>query len=185
MDQIKFAILTTLKLTVICLAVTILYLAIGIFLGENYSYYFAINPFTSGLIHSGFSHLEWNIFGIFISLNMACNRHYTTEKIFWITSLIAIIYLPLIIIDSEFASVGISGTCYFLLIRGLGSQSRKAIKIFCYFLLSNIIIKEALEIGNTDKIAHSVHFIGSILGLISLYPYRLKFLHDKIYEIIS
>ena len=49
----------------------------------------------------------------------------------------------------------------------------------------SILIGEIIRIGDNDTIAHFVHVIGSILGIVSLYPGRLKFLHEKIYEIIS
>jgi len=182
-DQIKFSIITTLQVAAMCLLSTLLYILIEVILGSTYSYYFAINPFTSGLLHSNFDHLIWNIFGIFISLNMRCNRFYTFEKIFWVTSLIAILYFPIVLINSEFAAIGISGTCYFLIMRGAGSF--KKFKILWYFMISSILIGDLMKIGDNDTIAHSVHLIGSILGIVSLYPGKLKFLHEKIYEIIS
>jgi membrane associated rhomboid family serine protease len=182
-DQIKFSIITAVQVTAMCLLSTLIYIIIDITLGENYSYYFCINPLTSGLLHANFRHLMWNIFGIFISLNMRCNRFYTFEKIFWVTSLIAILYLPIIIMNSDFAAIGISGTCYFLLMRGIGSFRK--FKPLMYFIISSIIISELARLGDDDKIAHAVHIIGSLLGLISLYPGKLKFIHEKIYEIIS
>jgi membrane associated rhomboid family serine protease len=182
-DQIRFSIVTTSQVTLMCLVSIVLYLATDVILSGDYSYYIAINPFTSGLLHANFNHLLSNIFIIFITLNMRCNRFYTVEKIFWVTSLIAILYLPIIIIEPEFSAIGISGTCYFLLMRGLGSTRK--VKILAYFLIAVILTSEFLKLGNNDRIAHAVHIIGSILGLISLYPYGLKFINEKIYEIIS
>jgi membrane associated rhomboid family serine protease len=182
-DQIKFSIVTTLQVTAMCFISTLLYIVTDVVIGDNYSYYIAINPFSSGLLHANFNHLLCNVFAIFVTLNMRCNRFYTFEKIFWVTSLIAILYLPIIIIEPGFAAIGISGSCYFLLMRGLGSMKR--IKIIAYFLIAAIIIGEFLRLGDNDRIAHAVHIIGSMLGLVSLYPYRLRFVHEKIYEIIS
>ena len=182
-DQIKFSIVTTFQVILMCLSASFIFIVIDITLENPYSYIFAINPFTSGLIHSNFDHLIWNIFSIFICLNIKCNRFYTFEKIFRITSLIAILYLPIILIDYEFAAIGISGTCYFLLIRGL--ISIKKLRYLTYFIAASIIISEFIELGDNDRIAHAVHLIGSILGLMSLYPGRLKIVHEKIYEIIS
>jgi hypothetical protein len=114
---------------------------------------------------------------------MRCNRFYTYERIFWITSLIALLYLPIILIDSRFASIGISGTCYFLLARGL--LSLKRLKLVGYFIISSIIIAEFAGLGGNDEIAHTVHIIGAILGILSLPKFRLNFIHEKIYEIIG
>jgi hypothetical protein len=182
-DQIKFSIVTTVQIASICLLTTLFYIVIEIIFGDKCAYYFAINPFTSGLLHSNFNHLFWNIFGIFVSLNMRCNRFYTYERIFWITSLIALLYLPIILIDSGFASIGISGTCYFLLARGL--LSLKRLKLVGYFIISSIIIAEFAGLGGNDEIAHTVHIIGAILGILSLPKFRLNFIHEKIYEIIG
>ena len=182
-DQIKFSTITTLKVTGVCLLSTFIYIIINIAIGDNMGYYFVINPFTSGLIHANFNHILCNMFGIFVSLNARCNRFYTLDKIFWITSLISLIYLPIVLLDQDFASVGISGTCYFLLMRGLGSVQK--LKPLSYFFISTILIAGFLKLGENDKISHSVHIIGSLLGLISLYPNGIKFIHKKIYEIIS
>lgn len=182
-DQIKFSMLTTLKVTGMCLLSTLLYIIINIAIGDNVGYYFVINPLTSGLIHANFNHVLWNMFGIFISLNAGCNRFYTPDKIFWITSLISSLYLPVVLLDPNFASVGISGTCYFLLMRGLGSVQK--LKPLSYFFISTILISEFLRLGKNDNISHTIHIIGSLLGLISLYPNGIKFIHKKIYEIIS
>lgn len=182
-DQIKFSIVTTLQVTAICLLLTLLYITICILLGDISGYYFSINPFASGLIHSNFNHLSWNMFGIFISLNIRCNRFYTCEKIFWITSLISLIYLPAILLHYNLPSIGISGTCYFLLVRGLGSV--KKLKPLSYFFIAMILISEFSRLSDNDGISHPVHIIGSLLGLISLYPGKIKFIHEKIYEIIG
>jgi membrane associated rhomboid family serine protease len=119
---------------------------------------------------------------------MYSNRFYTFEKIFWITALISAIYLPVALVYQDLATIGISGTCYFLLVRGIFFRGRKPIKrtrILAYLLISLIILSEIIRIGENDHISHSVHLLGCVLGIISLYPNKLKIIHEKIYEIIS
>lgn len=187
-NQIKFSIITTLQVTLMCFSSYILYIIIDIILGDEFAYYFAINPFMSGLLHANSDHLIWNMLGIFISLNMYGNRFYTFEKIFWITTLLSTIYLPVALIFPDLTTIGISGTCYFLLTRGMffrGHAPIKRTRIPAYFLISLIIISELIKIGENDHISHTVHLLGCALGIISLYPNKLKIIHEKIYEIIS
>lgn len=182
-DRIKFSSITTLQVALMCIASILLYIIIDLFMGGTYSYYFSINPLISGLLHSNLAHLLSNLLIIFLCLNVKINRFYTFEKIFWITSLISILHLPVIIIDNEFTAIGISGTCYFLLARSICSIRR--FKWIGYVLVSIISFAEFIGIFQDDTISHSMHIIGLIFGIISLYPGKIGWIHQKIYEIIS
>jgi len=182
-DRIKFSTITTLQTAVMCLASIFLYIIIDLFMSDTYSYYFSINPFISGLLHSDANHLLGNLLIIFLCLNAKINRFYTFEKIFWVTSLISILHLPVIIISTEFTAIGISGTCYFLLARVICSINR--FKWLCYILASLILSAEFVGIFYDDTISHSIHIIGFIFGIISLRPGKIRWIHEKIYEIIS
>ncbi len=182
-DRIKFSSITTLQVSAMCISSILLYIIIDIFMGDTYSYYFSINPLISGLLHSNLEHLLNNLFIIFLCLNVKINRFYTFEKIFWVTSLISILHLPVILINNEFTAIGISGTCYFLLARLISSIRR--FKWLGYVLVSIILSIEFIGIFQDDTISHSMHIIGLILGIISLYPGKIGCIHQKIYEIIS
>lgn len=182
-DKIKFSTVTTLQTAVMCLGASFLYIIIDLFMGDTYSYYFSINPFIGGLLHSNADHLISNLLIIFLCLNIKINRFYTFEKIFWVTSLISLSHIPVILINSEFTAIGISGTCYFLLARVICSINR--FKPLAYILMSLIIYVEIIGTFCEDTVSHSIHIIGCIFGVISLYPGKIKWIHEKIYEIIS
>jgi membrane associated rhomboid family serine protease len=179
----KFSSITTMQVAAMCIASILLYIITDLFIGDTYSYYFSINPFISGLLHSNIEHLLNNLLIIFLCLNVKINRFYTFEKIFWITSLISILHLPVIIINNEFAAIGISGTCYFLLARSICSVNR--FKWLGYVLTSLILYIEFICTFQDDTISHSMHIIGLIFGIISLYTGKIGCIHEKIYEIIS
>jgi hypothetical protein len=63
--------------------------------------------------------------------------------------------------------------------------SLKRLKLVGYFIISSIIIIEFTRLGENDEIAHAVHIIGAILGMLSLPKFKLNFIHEKIYEIIG
>jgi len=158
-----------LKTTGWILALTIasfMILGFGSLFGDSFAEKVMMIPFISGFIHAGFDHLALNLIMMFALLLPAVNRDYDIKRIFWLTFLISTLYLPLVILGLCPAAVGISGTAYFLLARYLWSRERysTAAKIFLVIL----IIGEIGSMQDTPDIAHLVHFIGAVLGLVSL-----------------
>jgi membrane associated rhomboid family serine protease len=152
----------------ICLGATILLVALG---GGNL---ILMNPLIKGYLHLSFEHFFTNMLMLFLALLSPINSSYDFRKIYLITLIISLIYLPAEILGLSQTALGLSGTCYFLLSRYFFSwkvRSRLGVFIICILAL--------LELGasaNTsiDKTAHLVHVIGIALGYLSL-----KYAHKK------
>lgn len=122
-------------------------------------------PAISGFIHGDISHMLFNIIALLILLIPEVNR-YNFRSIFFITLIISFIYLIPVFLGFPEA-IGLSGTIYFLGGRLLLSSTNK----HRYFLGSIFILALLMEltsIKNPDGIAHGVHVIGLLLGMISL-----------------
>lgn len=138
------------------------------------------NPFTSGFVHFEIEHLFYNLLLIFLFTFPKQNTHYDIQKLFWITFIISFIYLPICLLGLTHYSIGISGTCYFLITRYAFSNSGSSIKqILSFSLFGLTLLGEYIRMKNTtnDDVAHGIHFIGVFLGVISLY------FHDKLPKI--
>ena len=164
---------------------SLIYLGVSVLIfGQESVKFFSNNPFVSGFLHGGLEHIGFNLLAIFLLLLPLVNSKYNFEKIFWITFFISLIYLPLSIFGIMPYAIGISGTCCFLASRYfLTWEKHKNIGIA---LLAIIAIPDLLNLFDSGaKIAHGVHLIGYILGVISLKKDLLRkitpnWIYDKI-----
>jgi hypothetical protein len=162
----------TLGITVaICIAATILMLISG---GGQLV---IMNPFIKGYLHLGLEHFSINMIILFLALLSPINESYDFKKIYKVTVVISLIYLPFEIGGFSETALGLSGTCYFLLSRYFFSWKERG-----PLGMLIITILALLELGasvNTsiDKTAHFVHVLGIALGYLSL-----KYAHKKSLE---
>lgn len=139
------------------------------------------NPIINGFIHGDPSHLATNLGLIFLFLIPEINQRFNFPKIFLITLIISVIYLPISFLFG-IPAVGISGTLYFMLSRACLNKRN----IFLYIFFVIMISPEIINILNTsDGAAHIVHIIGSVLGFISLHLENTKFYRYKLVQIIT
>lgn len=160
-------------------------ISIAIF-GESGEVLLIPNPLTSGFIHSGFNHIGYNLLLVFIFTLPAMNAKYDIKKLFWITFIISCAYLPISLLGITTHAIGISGTCYFLITRAFfGNKIHIILKSVLLAFLGFTLLGEYISMtGDTpDDTAHGVHFIGVILGLISLYV-DPKIIPSKIRKVI-
>ena len=128
----------------------------------------SMNPFISGFIHSTDpSHLGLNAFVLFFVLLSPVNSGYNIKKLFIVTTIISLIYLPVSVLGITKAAVGLSGTCYFLLSRYFFSWKRY--KVLGYAIILFLAFAEGLALPKGDGEAHGVHLVGIVLGFITLH----------------
>jgi len=158
---------TTGIVTLFCIASFVVFgLQIAIF-GESFSNLLMMNPIISGFLHVGLSHFGCNIIVLFLILLAPINSSYDIKKIFWVTFVISILYLPFPIMGITPAAVGISGTCMFLMTRYFFTW-KKYPKIGMAIILLIGISELANILDVSDGTAHGVHVLGIILGYLSL-----------------
>jgi len=127
----------------------------------------SMNPFISGFMHASLSHIGLNSFVLFFILLAPINTGYDIKKLFIVTTIISLIYLPIAVLGLTKAAVGLSGTCYFLLARYFFSWKRY--KILGYASILFLGFAEGLALTTHDGEAHGVHLIGIVLGFITLH----------------
>lgn len=134
----------------------------------NGSQWVVMNPFIKGYLHLGIEHFSTNFFILFLVLLSPVNQSYDFRKIYKITLIISLIYLPLEILGLSETALGLSGTCYFLLSRYFFSwKERSRLGVFIISILALLELGASVN-TSIDKTAHLVHVIGIILGYISL-----------------
>ena len=139
------------------------------------------NPLINGFIHADFSHLFMNIALIFIFLIPDINQKYDFTRIFFITLLISLIYLP-VSLAVGIPAVGVSGTLYFMLSRVCLNKKN----ILLYILFGIMIAPELASFANvSDGTAHMVHVIGALLGFLSLKVEKYNFLPQRVAQCIG
>ena len=134
-----------------------------------------MNPFLKGYLHVGFEHAVTNLIMLFAVLLAPVNREYDFKKIYWITLIISLLYLPTELSGISQTALGISGTCYFLLSRYFFSWKERS--LLGVFIIGTIAL---LELGaginpDSSNSAHWVHLLGIALGCASI-----KYGHKKI-----
>lgn len=169
------ALRTTGLITLGCLAAFIVHCIQMLLLGDGNGNISMSNPLISGFLHASPSHFITNIVIIGLCLLPAVNQGYDIKKIFWITTLLSILYLPISIMGITQPAVGLSGTWFFLASRFFFSWKSKAL------LGKGIIIFLALAELNSlflpsDGVAHVMHLLGIGLGFLSLHK-------DKVFSI--
>ena len=166
----------TTGITILCCgaATVFIFLQVLIF-GINSSNFIMMNPFLSGYLHLSIEHFLLNMGILLLALLPEVNRYYSPLKIFYITTIISLLYLPIEALGFTEVAIGISGTCYFLISRYLLSLDNKARLGMLGIVLLACIETWGLS-GSPDGAAHGVHLIGIFLGLVSLRYNRLKIL---------
>lgn len=134
-----------------------------------------MNPLTSGYLHLSVVHLISNTIILFFALCSDTNKEYNAMKIFYVTIIIELIYLPLEIVYPSQIAIGISGTGYFLVSRYFFSWKEKTwLGVCIIFLLTAVEINGMFSTSVPDDSAHLVHIIGIVFGFISLAHERKK-----------
>jgi hypothetical protein len=179
--SLKKPALTTLFIFLAWAATFILSVIAKLIFGEASDSIMNYNPIINGFIHGDPSHLATNIGLIFVFLIPEINQRFNFPKIFFITLIISVIYLPISVLIGM-PAVGISGTLYFMLSRAC--LNKRNILLYIFFAI--MISPEIINILNTsDGSAHVVHIIGSVLGFISLHLKNTKFYRYKLTQIIT
>ena len=166
-DNLKFAFKTTGLTALACGAATVLTFIQLMIVGEDNSNLLMMNPLLSGYLHLSIPHFASNMLLVFLALCSDINQKYPTLKIFYVTLVIEMIYLPLEVLGLSQIAIGISGTCYFLISRFFFSWREKA------WLGASVAVVLALVEFNgffsaPDDAAHGVHLLGILLGFLSL-----------------
>ena len=179
-DNMKFSLKITGQVTLLCLAA---FLVFGIqiaVVGSGKEQMLMMNPFISGFLHAGVTHFLLNIVLIFLAMLAPINRSYNIEKIFWITTLLSILYLPVPLSGATLPAIGISGTCYFFLARYFftwKNRHKLGVSIILLFAFAELVAIPHLE----DNTAHGVHLMGIPLGYLSLSPKLHKIMPNWLY----
>ena len=63
--------------------------------------------------------------------------------------------------------------------------SREKYKALNYIIFGILIAAEVSTIANNDGIAHGVHLIGAVIGLISLNPDKYKIVPNRVKRVIA
>ena len=163
----KLKIKLFLKLTVLILGVNIFYvLAFAIFKSNSTSAFFTYNPFLSPFIHSGIEHLLYNIIFLAVVLTPDINSNLGINNIIKLSLLLSFILFPFVLFEISDPIIGISGLCYLLLARML--ITRKKYSKLYILLLIFFCIFEFKSLGNNDEISHLCHFLGIVIGVVSI-----------------
>ena len=132
-----------------------------------------MNPAISGFLHASVDHFLTNIIILGLCLLPAINQHYDWKRIFWITTFLSILYLPISASGITQPAVGLSGTWFFLATRFfLTWEKRKNLGQILAALLA-IMSLHGLATGG-DGVAHLMHLLGSTLGFLSLNREKLS-----------
>ena len=175
MSNVSLSAKTTGITILFCGAATVfIYLQLVIF-GDNRSDLMMMNPLLSGYLHKEWQHFFFNMGILLLALLPGVNRYYSPLKIFYITTIISLLYLPIEALGFTKVAIGISGTCYFLISRYLLSLENKARLGMLGIVLLACIETWGLS-GSPDGAAHGVHLIGMFLGFISLRYNHVKIL---------
>lgn len=183
-NNVKTSAKTTGLIALFCIAAfIILGIQIAIF-GNSSANILMMDPFISGFLHTGISHFGWNIAIVFLALLSSVNTTYNITKVFWVTFILSLLYLPVSILGITPPAVGISGTCYFLLARYFFSWKKH--RKIGYGIIIFLVFCEVITLGDlSDRVAHGVHILGAVLGYISLKTKYIenifpKFIAEKI-----
>ena len=171
-ERLKFSAKVTGITILFCIASFIL-MGIGIaILGTGSEQINMMNPVISGYLHNGVGHFVLNVVLIFLALLAPVNQSYNHYKIFWVTTIISFVYLPVEILGITLPAVGISGTCYYLLARYFFTwEKRKNLGLAIILILG---AAELFSIANQDGTAHGVHLIGIVFGYFSLKKFEIE-----------
>ncbi len=166
-ENLKFAFKTTGLTMLACGAATILTFIQLMIVGEDNSNFLMLNPILGGYLHLSVPHFASNMFLLFLALCSDINQKYTPKKIFYITLIIELIYLPFELLEISQIAIGISGTCYFLISRFFFSWREKA-----WLGASIAVVLALIEFSGffsaPGDAAHGVHLLGILLGFLSL-----------------
>jgi hypothetical protein len=158
----------TMAMAFICIGSFLVYtLLLAIFNHTCIEPLLMLNPFISGFLHNGVSHFLINL--LLFAGSMACtiNSAYSIRYLYWLTVFISLLYLPISILGLTLPAIGISGLCYYLMVRALLTWNTRfniGRIIFWILAISEVYGLMVLK----DDVAHGVHLIGIGLGVYSL-----------------
>lgn len=150
-----------------CLAAFMIFIIQVILWGEESSILYMMNPLISGYLHADLSHFATNLLLLFLLMIPAINRSLNFKQLFYVTTVLSILYLPVSIADLTPPAIGLSGTCCYLGGRYAWSYKKRAIlvKSFLIFLI-------CFELNNflqpLDGQAHLMHVLGMTAGVFSI-----------------
>ena len=119
--QIKKALITSLILGGIFVVLIGVYAVFGALLmaigfsPEATGYVVGLMPFINGAFHADFGHLFGNLLILFAFLIPEINQGYDLKKLFWTSSVLSTLYIPIFILGIAWPVVGSSGVFYFLM----------------------------------------------------------------------
>lgn len=158
----------TFIMAILCIAIFLVYtLLLAIFNHTFIAPYLMLNPLISGFLHNGLEHYLINLGLFFAAILCTINRDFTMRYLYWLTVLISSLYLPITLLGYSLPAIGISGLCYYLIVRALLTWKVKykiGILLFWILTISEVYGLMVLK----DDIAHGVHLIGIGLGLYSI-----------------
>ena len=176
----KFSLKITGQVTLACLAAFLIFGMQIAIVGSGKEKILMMNPLISGFLHAGVTHFLLNIVLIFLAMLAPINRSYDIKKIFWITTILSVLYLPIPLSGSTLPAIGISGTCYFLLSRYFFTWKNKhkiGVAIILLLAFAELVAIPHLE----DNTAHGVHLMGIVLGYLSLSAKLNKIMPNWLY----
>lgn len=167
MSSTSLSVKTTGMTILFCGAATFFIFIQVVIFGPKSSNLIMMNPLLSGYLHLSMTHFLLNMAILLVALLPEINRYYSPLKLFYITTIISLLYLPIEALGLTQVAIGISGTCYFLISRYLLSLKEKSsLGMLGIALLACIEISGFF--GSPDGAAHGVHLIGMALGFVSL-----------------
>jgi hypothetical protein len=150
-----------------CLTAFIVFIIQVILWGNESSNLFMMNPLISGYLHASLNHFVSNLFLIFLLLIPAINRVLSFRELFYITTVLSLLYLPISISGLTPPAIGLSGTCCYL--GGRYAWTRKKWHVIAkIFLILLIYVEGNNFMQPLDGEAHLMHVLGMMAGVCSI-----------------
>ena len=150
-----------------CLAAFMVFIMQVLFWGEESSNLYMMNPLISGYLHADLSHFATNLLLLFLLMIPAINRSLNFKQLFYITTVLSILYLPISIAGLTPPAIGLSGTCCYLGGRYAWSHKKRGVLVKSF-----LILLICFELNNfmqpLDGQAHLMHVLGMTAGVCSI-----------------
>lgn len=156
-----------------CLTAFIVFIIQIILWGNESSNLYMMNPLISGYLHASLNHFVSNLLLIFLLMIPAINRVLSFRELFYITTMLSLLYLPISIAGLTPPAIGLSGTCCYL--GGRYAWTRKKWHVITKIFLILIIYLEVNKFMQPlDGQAHLMHVLGMIAGVCSIVIKNVK-----------
>ncbi len=163
--------LKTLLILSICLQIG--FFLFSALLGDSAFILCTTLPISSPFIHASVGHFVQNFVMLGVLIIPTVNRRYTAKQLVYLAIVLALAYMPFVLLGFSVPVIGLSGLGYFLLARFVFSnQYLRKLVITCFALL---IIGEISLLGSSDDIAHGFHLFSAGFGLAPLFVSRPNF----------